>query len=94
MLKTLFLNYRTLSVLNTDIGRQVDALNSYIAIDKDTRTTVCVQLRTSADNEALPAFGRAAAGDRRPAGRAAIDRCLLGAGPTAANPQQRRAAAG
>ena len=29
MLKTLFLNYRTLSVLNTDIGRQVDALNSY-----------------------------------------------------------------
>ena len=48
----------------------------------------------SADNVALPASRRAAANDRRPAGRAAIDRYLLGAGPTAANPQQRRAAAG
>jgi len=36
----------------------------------------------------------AAAADRRPAGRAAIDRYLLASWPTAANPQQRRAAAG
>ena len=32
--------------------------------------------------------------DRRPAGRAAIDRYLMAAGFTAANPQQRRAADG
>ena len=49
---------------------------------------VCVQLRTSADNVALPAFAAArraaaaAATDRRPAGRAAIDRYLMIAGPT------------
>jgi len=49
---------------------------------------VCVQLRTSADNVALAAFAAArraaaaAATDRRPAGRAAIDRYLLIAGPT------------
>jgi len=41
---------------------------------------------------ALPAF--TAAADRRPlTGRAAIDRYLLAAGPTAANPPQQRAAA-
>jgi len=38
----------------------------------------------SDDNVALPAFVAAAA-DLRPAGRAAIDRYLLAAGPTAAN---------
>jgi len=46
---------------------------------------------------ALPAFAavcRAAARLLLTAGRAAIDRYLLAAGPTAANPQQRRAAAG
>jgi len=37
----------------------------------------------SDDNVALPAF--VAAADLRPAGRAAIDRYLLAAGPTAAN---------
>jgi len=45
---------------------------------------------------ALPAFAaerRAAAPLLLTAGRAAIDRYLLTAGPTAANPQQRRAAA-
>jgi len=47
---------------------------------------VCVQLPTSAEHAALPAS--AAAAERRPAGRAAIDRYLLAAGPTAANPQQ------
>jgi len=46
--------------------------------------SICVQLPTSAVNVALPAF---AAGRR-----AAIDRYLLSAGLTAANPQQRRAA--
>jgi len=47
----------------------------------------CVQLRAYADNVALPAFAR-----RTPllsAGRAAIDRYLLPAGPTAAILQQR-----
>ena len=55
---------------------------------------VCVQLPTSADNVALPAFAaerRAAARLLLTAGRAANDRYLLAAGPTAANPQQRRA---
>jgi len=62
---------------------------------------VCVQLPTSADNVTLPTFaanrhaaapccGTAAAG--RPAA-AAVDRYLLPAGPTAAKPPQRRAAA-
>jgi len=41
---------------------------------------------------ALPAFGRRAL--LLSAGRAAIDRYVLLAGPTAANPQQRRAAPG
>jgi len=44
----------------------------------------------------LPAFAaarRAAARLLRTGGRAAIDRHLLTAGPTAANPQQQRAAA-
>ena len=54
---------------------------------------VCTELRTSADNVALPACGATAAADCRLAGRAAVDRRLLAAGPTAANPQQRRAAA-
>ena len=50
------------------------------------------QLRTSTDNEALPAF--AAAVRMLPtAGHAAIG-YLPAAGPTAANPQQQRAAAG
>jgi len=46
----------------------------------------------AADNVALPAFAAAA---RLPltAVRAAIDRYLLAAGPTAANPLQQRAAA-
>jgi len=35
----------------------------------------------------------ASAADRWPAGRAAIDRYLVATGPTAANPQQRRAVA-
>ena len=43
---------------------------------------------------AAPCYG-AAAVDRRPTGRAAIDRSyLLAAGPTAAKPPQRRAVAG
>jgi len=48
-----------------------------------------------ADNVALPAFAaarRAAAWLQLTAGRAAIDRYLLAAGPTAANPQLQRAA--
>jgi len=50
---------------------------------------VCVQLPASAENVALPAF--AAAQLLLTDGRAAVDRCRL---PTAANPLQRRAAAG
>jgi len=50
------------------------------------------QLRTSTDNEALPAFA-AAARMLPTAGHAAIG-YLPAAGPTAANPQQQRAAAG
>jgi len=49
---------------------------------------VCVQLPTPADDVALPAFAaarRAAAPLLLTAGRAAIDRCHLVAGPTAAN---------
>jgi len=53
---------------------------------------VYAQLRTPADDVALPAF--AAAPLLLTAGRAAVDRYLLAAGPTAANPQQRRATAG
>jgi len=45
-----------------------------------------------ADNVALLAARRAAAWLRLTAGRAAIDRYLLAAGPTAANPQLQRAA--
>jgi len=51
---------------------------------------VCVQLPTPADGVALPAFAaacRAAAQLLLTAGRAAIDRYLLVAGPTAAIPQ-------
>jgi len=57
--------------------------------------SICVQLPTSAVNVALPAFAagrRAATPLPLSAGRAAIDRYLLSAGLTAANPQQRRAA--
>jgi len=53
---------------------------------------VCVQLPASAENVALPAF--AAAQLLLTAGRAAVDRCRLPGRPTAANPLQRRAAAG
>jgi len=49
---------------------------------------VCVQLPTSADNVTLLAF---AAAERRAAVRRVIDRYLLPAGPTAANPPQRYA---
>ena len=55
---------------------------------------LCVQLPTSADNVALLAFAaarRAATWLRLAAGHAAIDRYLLVAGHTAANPPQRRA---
>jgi len=54
---------------------------------------VCVQLQlpTTAGDVALHAFARCKTLLR--AGRAAIDRYLLLAGPTAANPQQLRAAA-
>jgi len=57
-----------------------------------------VQLPTSADNVTLLAFAaeRRAAERRAAAGRPAadaVDRHLLLAGPTAANPPQRRAAA-
>jgi len=56
---------------------------------------ICVQLPTSAVNATLFAFAakcRAAAPLQLSAGRAAIDRYLLPAGRTAANPQQRSAA--
>jgi len=56
---------------------------------------VCVQLPASAVNVALPAFTaarRAAAPRCCGAGRAAIDRYLLPAGPTAANPPHAAAA--
>ena len=49
---------------------------------------VCVQLPTYADNVTLLAF---AAAERRAAVRRVIDRYLLPAGPTAANPPQRYA---
>jgi len=60
---------------------------------------VAVQLPTSSDNVVglSPAFAaerRAAAPLLLAAGRAAIDRCILAVRRTAANPQQRRAAAG
>jgi len=51
---------------------------------------VCVQLPTPADGVALPAFAaarRAAAQLLLTASRAALDRYLLVAGPTAAIPQ-------
>jgi len=41
-----------------------------------------------------PCWGAAAAAERRPTGRAAIDRYLLTSGPTAVNPQHWRAEAG
>ena len=57
---------------------------------RNTMKQVRAQLHTSADNAALPAFARrdatAAARLLLTAGRAAIDRYLLPAGPTAANP--------
>jgi len=55
---------------------------------KKKRIQVCVQLPTSVDNAALPAFTaarRAAARLLLTAGRAAINRYLLAAGPTTAN---------
>ena len=52
-----------------------------------TYLQVCSQLRTHADNVSLPVPRAAAAAERRP-GRAAMDRYLLHAGPTAANLQQ------
>jgi len=54
---------------------------------------VSAGLTTSADNVPLPAFA-AARLLLLTAGRAAIDRYLLLVGPTAANPQRRRAAVG
>jgi len=48
---------------------------------------VCVQLSTSAANVALPAIAARLM-------LAAVNRYLLAAGPTAANPQQQHAAAG
>jgi len=60
-------------------------LNIEIKAKKTNKKQVSVQLPTSADNVELPAFVAVR--------RAAIDRHLLAAGPTAANPQQRRAAA-
>ena len=60
-------------------------LNIEIKAKKTNKKQVSVQLPTSADNVELPAFVAVR--------RAAIDRYLLAAGPTAANPQQRRAAA-
>ena len=57
---------------------------------------VCVQLPTSADDVTLPAFAaeRSAAARWLPsAGSAAVDRYVLPAWPTAANPQQRRVVA-
>ena len=57
---------------------------------RNTMKQVRAQLHTSADNAALPTFARrdatAAARLLLTAGRAAIDRYLLLAGPTAANP--------
>jgi len=57
---------------------------------RNTMKQVRAQLHASADNAALPAFARrdatAAARLLLTAGRAAIDRYLLPAGPTAANP--------
>jgi len=57
---------------------------------RNTMKQVRAQLHTSADNAALPAFARrdatTAARLLLTAGRAAIDRYLLLAGPTAANP--------
>jgi len=58
---------------------------------------VCVQLPTLAVFVALPALllaRRAAAPSCYGAGCAAIDRCLLPAGPTAANPPHAAAAVG
>ena len=63
----------------------------------NAKARVCVQLPTSADNVALPAFvaaGRAVARLLLSTGRAAINRYLLASGPTAANPLQRRGVAG
>jgi len=63
------------------------SLKTIIPITKSIKQ-VCVQLPTCADNVALPAFAaarRAAAPCCCGAGRAAIDRYLLPAGPTAAN---------
>jgi len=51
------------------------------------RKTTLLQLCTSTDNKALPAFAAAAA-NRRPAGHAATNQYLLPTRPTAANPQQ------
>jgi len=63
------------------------SLKTIIPITKSIKQ-VCVQLPTCAENVALPAFAaarRAAAPCCCDAGRAAIDRYLLPAGPTAAN---------
>jgi len=56
---------------------------------RDQSEQMRVQRRTLADDVALPAF--AAARLLLTAGRAAIDRYLLAAGPRAANRQQRGA---
>jgi len=63
--------------------------------DHYSQNCVCFQLPTYAENVALPAFAaasRAAAPCWCGAGRAAIDRYLLLAGPTAANPPHAAAA--
>ena len=70
--------------------RPTDLTSSCIVhrpIELTSLCSVCDQLPTSADNVTLLAF----AAERRP--RAAIDRCLQAAGPTAANSPLWRAAA-
>ena len=91
------LSFRTLRSLERTEKRDIEdgsvLDNNEGDIEMFTRNTmkqVRAQLQTSADNAALPAFARrdatAAARLLLTAGRAAIDRYLLLAGPTAANP--------
>jgi len=70
------------------LRRHVQSRETILHTRRHAYQLVCVQLPTSAENVTLPAF------TAEGAGRAAIDdRYLLAAGPTAANPPQRRRAA-
>jgi len=75
--------------LNAITGRPYTSSERRFDCQQRPKEQVCVQLPTSTDHVALPAFAaarRVAARQLLIAGGAAIDRYILAAGPTAANP--------